>query len=88
MPNPWEILLNNYQPGDIVAATITSIMRFGAFARLQEGIEGLIHVSTVHIPGNSKDLESYLSAGLNVKVRILHIDAEKRRLGLGLVSIE
>ena len=87
-PNPWEILQRNYRPGDIVSATITSIIRFGAFARLQEGIEGLIHVSTVHIPGNRKDLESYLSAGQNVKVRILHVDADKRRLGLELVSVE
>ena len=86
--NPWEVLIRNHQAGDIVPATITSIMRFGAFARLPEGIEGLIHVSTVHIPGNRKDLEGYLFSGLNVMVRILHIDAEKRRLGLGLVSVE
>ena len=87
-PNPWEILQRNYAPGDVVPATITSIMRFGAFARLPEGIEGLIHISEVRIPGNRKDLEGYLSAGQSVKVRILHIDADKRRLGLGLVSVE
>jgi small subunit ribosomal protein S1 len=88
MANPWEILINSYQPGDVVPATITSIMRFGAFAKLSEGIEGLIHISTIHIPGKSKDLESYLSVGMAVQVRILHIEAEKRRLGLGLVSVE
>jgi small subunit ribosomal protein S1 len=88
MANPWEILINSYQPGDVVSATITSIMRFGAFAKLSEGIEGLIHISTIHIPGKSKDLESYLSVGMAVQVRILHIEAEKRRLGLGLVSVE
>ncbi len=87
-PNPWEILQQNYQPGDVVPATITSIMRYGAFARLQEGVEGLIHISAIHIPGNRKDLESYLSVGQNVKVSILHIDADKRRLGLRLVSVE
>lgn len=87
-PNPWDILVTSYKPGDVVSATITSIMRFGAFAKLSEGIEGLIHISTIHIPGKSKDLESYLSVDLPVQVRILHIDAEKRRLGLGLVSVE
>jgi small subunit ribosomal protein S1 len=86
--NPWEVLVSNYQAGDVVSATITAIMRFGAFARLGEGVEGLIHVSTIHMPPGRKDLDSYLSAGQEVKVRILHIDAERRRLGLGLVSIE
>lgn len=87
-PNPWEVLVSKYKAGDLVAATITSIMRFGAFARLQEGVEGLIHISTIHLPPGRKELEGYLSSGQKVQVRILHIDAERRRLGLGLVSIE
>lgn len=85
--NPWEVLANNYQAGDVIQATITSIMRFGAFARLSEGVEGLIHISTIHMPPGRKELESYLSVGQPVQVRILHIDAERRRLGLGLVSV-
>ncbi len=88
MSNPWDELVSNYTPGDVVPATITSITRFGAFARLLEGVEGLIHISTIHIPNGYKDLESYLRAGLAVQVRILHVDSEKRRLGLGLVSVE
>lgn len=86
--NPWEVLVANYQAGDVVPATITSIMRFGAFARLPEGIEGLIHISTIHLPPGRKDLESYLFVGQTVQVRILHIEAERRRLGLGLVNAE
>jgi len=86
--NPWEVLVNNYQAGDVVTATITSIMRFGAFARLDEGVEGLIHISTIHMPPGNKDLEGYLTSGQQVQVRILHIEAERRRLGLGLVSVE
>jgi len=87
-PNPWEVLVTNYQAGDVVPAKITAIMRFGAFARLSEGVEGLIHISTIHLPPGRKDLESFLSVGQAVQVRILHIDAERRRLGLGLVSAE
>jgi small subunit ribosomal protein S1 len=86
--NPWDVLVNNYQAGDIVPANITAIQRYGAFARLKEGVEGLIHVSTIHLPSGRKDLESYLTVGQRVQVRILHIDAERRRLGLGLVSPE
>lgn len=86
--NPWEQLLSNYQAGDVVPAQITAIMRFGAFARLEEGIEGLIHVSTIHMPPGRKDLDGFLAVGQQVKVRVLHIDAERRRLGLGLVNPE
>lgn len=85
-PNPWEVLLQTYQPGDIVEGTITSITRYGAFARLKEGIEGLIHISTIHIPEGYQTLEDYLGIGENVQVKILHIESERRRLGLGLVS--
>lgn len=86
--NPWEVLASNYQAGDVVPASITSITRYGAFARLEEGVEGLIHISTIHMPAGRKDLESYLSISQRVQVRILHIDVERRRLGLGLVSVE
>jgi small subunit ribosomal protein S1 len=86
--NPWDVLITNYQAGDIVPANITAIQRYGAFARLKEGVEGLIHVSTIHLPSGRKDLESYLTVGQRVQVRILHIDVERRRLGLGLVSSE
>ncbi len=86
--NPWDVLVSNYQTGDVVPATITSVMRYGAFARLREGIEGLIHISTIHLPPGRKDLDSYLSKDQVVQVRILHIDADRRRLGLGLVSVE
>ncbi len=87
-PNPWDLLVENYHTGDVVSAVITAIMRYGAFAKLGEGVEGLIHISTIHMPAGKKDLESYLSIGQPVQVRILHIEADRRRLGLGLVSIE
>ncbi len=87
-PNPWESLAQRYKPGDVVAGTITSVMRFGAFARLEEGIEGLIHISSINMPAGIKDIDKVLEAGQIVQVRILHIEIERRRLGLGLVTIE
>lgn len=87
-PNPWETLVDRYKPGDVIAAIITDILRFGAFARLEEGVEGLIHISSINLPSGKKDLESVLHTGQNVQVRILHIDVERRRLGLGLVNFE
>jgi len=86
-PNPWETLVHRYNPGDIVPAVITSLTRFGAFARLEEGVEGLIHVSSMKLPPNCRSVEQYLDVGQDVNVRILHIDIDRRRLGLGLVTI-
>ncbi|HEY9088139.1 MAG TPA: S1 RNA-binding domain-containing protein [Anaerolineaceae bacterium] len=86
-PNPWDSLCECYKPGDVVPGVITSIMRFGAFARLNEGVEGLIHISSINMP-EDESLEHYLRPGQHVRVRILHIEAERRRLGLGLVAIE
>lgn len=83
-PNPWEQVDHRYQPGDVVRATITDVMRYGAFARLDEGIEGLIHISSVRFPAGRRDITRLLKVGQPVKVKILHIDSEKRRLGLGL----
>jgi len=87
-PNPWETLSYRYQPGDIVPARITSLTRFGAFARLEEGVEGLIHISSMKMPPNCRSVDRFLSVGQAVNVRILHIDTERRRLGLGLVTVE
>jgi small subunit ribosomal protein S1 len=87
-PNPWETLAKRYKPGDVLAATITDILRFGAFARLEEGVEGLIHISSISLPLDQKNLEDILHPGQMVQVRILHIDVDRRRLGLGLVNFE
>lgn len=86
--NPWETIVSNYAPGDVVSAVITGTTRFGAFARLEEGVEGLIHISSMSAAINRADFHRVLQAGLRVNVRVLHIDPEKRRLGLSLVEIE
>lgn len=87
-PNPWKIINRTYQIGDEVDAEITSLAGFGAFARLQEGIEGLIHISSIKSKFINEDINSLLTPGQKVRVEILNIDADKRRLGLGLVNIE
>lgn len=87
-PNPWESVMTNYRPGDIITANITSITRFGMFARLPEGVEGLIHISSTPDYKDSHDLARGFSGGQEVKVKILHIDPDRRRLGLGLVVEE
>ncbi|WP_299025017.1 S1 RNA-binding domain-containing protein [uncultured Thermanaerothrix sp.] len=87
-PNPWLTLAARYKPGDIVPARITAVAPYGAFARLEEGVEGLIHVSSIDLPAGVKSLDHFLQIGQAVQVRILHIDVDRRRLGLGFVCIE
>lgn len=87
-PNPWDRLVKIYKPGDIVTAQLTSIMRFGIFARLEEGVEGLIHISSFPDDSRKKDFAEHYSPGQHVQVKILHVDVDRRRLGLGLISEE
>jgi small subunit ribosomal protein S1 len=85
-PNPWATVAARYQPGQIAEATITSIVPFGAFARLEEGLDGLIHISEICPPHENASPKDLLSEGQAVKVRIMHIDAPNQRLGLGLIQ--
>lgn len=87
-PNPWERLSKIYKPGDVVSAELTSIMRFGIFARLDEGVEGLIHISAFPETLRKMNIAEHCTPGQRVQVKILHVDADRRRLGLGLISEE
>ncbi len=81
--NPWESAEARYQPGQVVDAVITSIVPFGAFARIEEGLDGLIHSSEIKEDVSVEDEEG-LYKGKKVRVRILNVNAERQRLGLSL----
>jgi small subunit ribosomal protein S1 len=81
-PNPWDTAAERYYPGQVTDAVVTSILPFGAFARLEEGLDGLIHVSELGPPGiRPADI---LCEGQQVRVRVLQVDAAQQRLGLSL----
>ncbi len=84
-PNPWETAHLHYQPGQVTDAVITNLMPYGAFARLAEGLDGLIHIS--EITGNPKKPDEVLAEGQRVKVSILNIDTGRQQLGLRLHAI-
>jgi small subunit ribosomal protein S1 len=86
-PNPWETAEERYHPGQITDAVITSLVQFGAFARLEEGLDGLIHVSEIFNGVESDSagrIEDLLHEGQHVQVRVLHVDGPRQRLGLSL----
>jgi small subunit ribosomal protein S1 len=84
IPNPWETAEERYHPGDVVSAVITSIVPFGAFARLEEGLDGLIHSSEYANEGDPDRLDEDLYEGQTVRVKILNVNAARQRLGLSL----
>ncbi|MDK2981578.1 MAG: small subunit ribosomal protein [Chloroflexota bacterium] len=87
-PNPWFELERRYQPGDVVSGKVSKILPYGAFVRLDEGVEGLIHISTLEMNDKINDLNNVFSVGQEVFVEILHIDSRKHRLGLALAKTE
>ena len=83
--NPWETAELRYHPGQLVEAVITSILPFGAFARLEEGLDGLIHISEMCPDGETVKPEDTLREGQHVQVRVLQVEASRQRLGLSLL---
>ncbi|OGO64366.1 MAG: hypothetical protein A2030_00235 [Chloroflexi bacterium RBG_19FT_COMBO_50_10] len=84
IPNPWENAEERYHPGQVVSAVITSIVPFGAFARLEEGLDGLIHTSEIAGDSTQDNSIDELYEGQVVQVRIINVNAARQRLGLSL----
>jgi len=83
-PNPWETAEERYYPGQVIEAVVTSIVQFGAFARLEEGLDGLIHISEMVDGDGAPDFNELVVEGETIQVRVLHVDAARQRLGLSL----
>jgi small subunit ribosomal protein S1 len=84
--NPWSTISEVYKPGDEVTAVVTGMTKFGLFARLSEGVEGLVHISTFQSGEPRLDLFGRFKRGDAIPVKILHIDPEKKRIGLCIVD--
>lgn len=82
-PDPWAGVTERYQAGQTVEATITNVVNFGAFARLEEGLEGLIHVSEL-AEGAFTHPRNVIREGDRVRARVMQVDGGKRRIALTL----
>jgi small subunit ribosomal protein S1 len=82
-PEPWSLVDQNYAVGEVVSATVTKLTNFGAFAKIDDSIEGLIHISELadYRINHPKEV---VQEGDEVRVRIIRIDPERRRVGLSL----
>jgi small subunit ribosomal protein S1 len=85
--DPWMSRVQHYQQGQLVEGTITRLTKFGAFARLEEDLEGLIHISEI----SEKRIEhpkEVLKEGDVVTLRVIKVDPENHRIGLSLRRVE
>jgi small subunit ribosomal protein S1 len=86
-PDPWRGVDERYHPGQVLEAVITNVVTFGAFARLEEGLEGLIHISEL-AEGSFMHPRNVVNEGDRVRVRVLHVDGAKHRLALTMRNSE
>ena len=83
-PEPWETLGTKISLGDVYKGRITKITNFGAFARIEGGLEGLVHISEIS-ESDIDDPSQVLSEGEELDLKIIRIDHEKRRLALSVL---
>ncbi|MFN8488343.1 MAG: S1 RNA-binding domain-containing protein [Caldilineaceae bacterium] len=83
-PQPWEVISQTYEVGQVVRGKITKLVNFGAFARLNDdGVEGLIHISEL-ADRRVNHPKEVVAEGEEYDLRIIRIDTDKRRMGLSL----
>ncbi|MEJ2032354.1 MAG: 30S ribosomal protein S1 [Deltaproteobacteria bacterium] len=87
-PNPWDVVAENYPVGSIIEGKIKNITDFGIFIGIQEGIDGLIHVSDLSWTERIKHPAEKYSKGDTIQAVVLKIDRENERFSLGVKQLE
>jgi small subunit ribosomal protein S1 len=85
--NPWEKVENRYVPGAVISGKVVSLTDYGAFVRLDEGIEGLIHVSEMSWSRKIPHPSKLLAIGQEVEAVVLEVSADSQRISLGLKQL-
>jgi len=88
MPDPWSAVLDKYAKGTKHTATVRNFTNFGIFVELEEGVDGLIHISDLSWSKKIKHPSEFTKIGDTIDVVVLEIDGENRRLSLGHKQLE
>ena len=88
LPDPWDEIEEKYIPGNSVKGKVINLTQFGAFIELEEGIDGLIHVSDLSWTKIVRHPKEILEKNQDLEVRILEVSRDNRRISLGLKQIE
>src|SRR3954470_1674919 len=86
--NPWERVAEKYPPGSIVTGKVRNIANYGAFVEIEEGIDGLLHVSDLSWTKKIGHPSEVLKKGEDVQAVVLSVDQEKQRIALGLKQMQ
>ena len=84
-PNPWQSIEMRYPVNSLVTGTITNITDFGFFVEVEEGIEGLVHISEL---SKNKDKMAALKVGDLIRAKVIHSSPQERRIGLSIRRLE
>jgi small subunit ribosomal protein S1 len=87
LPDPWEAVAEKYSPGTLVTGRVRNLADFGAFVEIEEGIEGLIHISDMSWTERVKHPSEKVKKGETVEARVLKVDTQNRRLSLGIKQV-
>lgn len=87
-PDPWSLVEERYQVGSMVTGKVTHLTNFGAFVEIEEGLEGLIHISDLSWDKRISHPKEVVYVGQTLKVKILDINAREKRMALGLKQIQ
>jgi small subunit ribosomal protein S1 len=87
-PDPWtDSIPQNYHVGDLLSGYVTKITNFGAFVKLEDDLEGLLHISELS-DHKINSVEEVLKIGMKVEVRVIRVDTEERKIGLSFVHAD
>jgi len=86
--NPWTLVKDKYPPGTIVEGKVRNLTNYGAFIEIEEGIDGLLHVSDMSWTRKISHPNELLKKGDTVKAVVLNVDQDKKRVALGLKQLE
>ncbi len=87
-PNPWEAIKQKYPEGTIIKGTVRNVTNFGVFVGVEEGIDGLVHVSDISWKQRVTNPGDLFSKGQEIEAMVLHVDVENEKFSLGLKQIE
>ncbi len=86
--SPWENIESKYPVGAVTEAEVVNIMSYGAFCKLEEGVEGLVHISEMSWTKRINHPSEVVSQGQHVKVKVLEINKDKQEISLGMKQVE
>jgi small subunit ribosomal protein S1 len=87
-PDPWVNIDEKYPVGKKMVAKVTKIVDFGAFIELEEGVEGLLHISDLTWEGKPTSVEEYVAVGDRLWVQVIELNKEEKKIKLGLKQLE